>query len=1268
MEDSPTFDVGVSSIEQILRRLSSETDNFSLTLLKEGKLILSVEWIDRSSDFFLTRLCNMRPGQLECQISLGSDSKSIYFSRTFPQAAEIFFFDIFEYYGNTDITFALSDKQPFSTRNFLGQRKVQLANILLAQEKKMCNTVFPQHNISDFWMAEEILFIENEFHTYKLRIRARYIRLQNCLSNDLILQNQPSVIRIPIMQREILTTRSNRILQHFIENGFSDLHNILANLERLGQPGFISVVEDVIETLARQTVLKSALNIRTKHESKSVVDIIAYFNNYRTLRILLQRAGIWGFQGISVHMSCPLHWAVRSYLNDSDPELAIRRRRPGNSATLDIISSISSIFTGYYDDCTECLRILLRFLSKYATSLIGWQTDPTFKEILEWRDENNFTPLMLACSIGNHRAVRVLIQSGADSGAVEMHGRKTPLILATLAGSADAVRELLSDKLSVRAAIDATGALVMGPHNTLNPLSLYKCKPCYIDAIGNQAICIAAERGYLDIFIALLSAGVSHQTKGTCGNNLLHIASMAGNASICALIVERESNRHITRKREEEVRTLVESENKKEVDRKRSAVNSSTDRSSATKNTSISARSDTEAALVVHRTPDEISRILSGNVSMISTQEIEVPPGVHTNMERGEAEADDRSDRSSFFSSYISSALRGTVISRTPPQPSSLAQPQIQSLNPGFVEFTAATVVAGTQRLMSLMKRENNVNVFSVPMSSFNAIEVKHSSPLYTMIPSDTWLCNKNLRGKTAAMLARENDHEDIAAFIDAAVFALYGSGLSSQQGSGKHGHSLVVPSVSKKIRNSELVAGGGPMLSPRKPAKRNSFDAEDSYLTGTSDSGNNENDSDDSDDSDDNEREIMYADDLDYNFAHIRRPTFSDYFKDIGDSFSFFSAKPSTVDVCRVNTVELDINRVVESENDIDAGERRLHAPECSIDKEKEILTLRAALSAKSKECDELKAALDSTLDNDDDVSVSSFGSRVSCETVALHSSITQRLSLLSNITLDDDIMLESVHTSTVERGNFERDNGVSALIPVKDVVKCYDGIGRMPTKRLKKPAVTQLLFRNPLQVNPNYETVSKSAIESHSDLKSRIGGLEIKAIFDIDTNDELQCVSVVLYDIVSRVVQQQRLQRINDRAKALESELDEAPNLNKDKTDALFAPDNDTLTAPIGETKESKLNESEVHEDKIIEQQQTTQYVRRNSFTVALSSLAAFSSFSSAVLLKPGNCEVIASSDCKTSSISLFRSVSDSNVWRKRQKKEEEKSKLYSDLKCLK
>jgi ankyrin repeat protein len=206
-------------------------------------------------------------------------------------------------------------------------------------------------------------------------------------------------------------------------------------------------------TLARKKVLRRALGLRSSSDHRPL-DAALVAGNHAVVKVLLERAGNLCFQDTKPGHNCALHYAVI-----------------GNDVA--------------------CVRTLLKFLKKYSSSIVGW--DSPFEAMLEWRDLYDSSPLALLCdahttdngsaatnsSNGPSTAstdtsslltpsppsqsisqlaelkeqqenqlqiLQLLIQSGADVGVTNRNSQSTPLMGACTSGSVDLVKALLAVK------------------------------------------------------------------------------------------------------------------------------------------------------------------------------------------------------------------------------------------------------------------------------------------------------------------------------------------------------------------------------------------------------------------------------------------------------------------------------------------------------------------------------------------------------------------------------------------------------------------------------------------------------------------------------------------------------------------------------------------------------------------------------------------------------------------------------------------------------
>lgn len=149
------------------------------------------------------------------------------------------------------------------------------------------------------------------------------------------------------------------------------------------------VMRRLLFTLSRFQRLVEALRIRAlgselgsglgSADPSNPLERALLAGNYDTARELLQRCGNLCFQGTVPKSSTALHCAVRG-------------------------------------GCSQCVRLLLRFLRRYRATVIGW--DGTFFDILEWVNPQGYTALHVACIYGRIALAQLLVQAGARVDAV----------------------------------------------------------------------------------------------------------------------------------------------------------------------------------------------------------------------------------------------------------------------------------------------------------------------------------------------------------------------------------------------------------------------------------------------------------------------------------------------------------------------------------------------------------------------------------------------------------------------------------------------------------------------------------------------------------------------------------------------------------------------------------------------------------------------------------------------------------------------------------
>jgi hypothetical protein len=240
-------------------------------------------------------------------------------------------------------------------------------------------------------------------------LKFRVIILQRCL------QKQASTISLPHLSLLVNNLRHNSINSstsgiyspnNFTNHSCSEFHALAALA-----PSFLLV--EVMKTLAWRGVLNRALALASSTGFYPLEYALLTSNSDNVIE-LLQRTGKLCFPRLLGHSSCVLHTAIAG----------------NNHVGLDSIC---------------------RFLKKYGPEFLVSDTGMpvnrhlSLSTLLEWRDEHDCTPLMLACLLPQRdHMVRILLLSGADTAAIQTATGHNALLCACIQGHSSTVEILLS--------------------------------------------------------------------------------------------------------------------------------------------------------------------------------------------------------------------------------------------------------------------------------------------------------------------------------------------------------------------------------------------------------------------------------------------------------------------------------------------------------------------------------------------------------------------------------------------------------------------------------------------------------------------------------------------------------------------------------------------------------------------------------------------------------------------------------------------------------
>lgn len=294
------------------------------------------------------------------------------------------------------------------------------------------------------------------------------------------------------------------IVPSAIGSPLSDFHILCARAPS-------SVLADMMKALAAKHLLQGAL-ASTTSDGLNALEVALIHGHAAAVMTLLQRAGRLCFQVLRSRRRCVIHHAVQG----------------GSSNAFDL---------------------LRKFLKKYGSTTGNMDAHLHLETLLDWRDEEDHTPLTLACSLSPQgQLVEFLLMAGADIGSVNSVSGYTALMYACAAGSASMVSTLLSvtrgdhemlanvsgsevhseDALSRHIRFNTRSRrLVLGRDGHELSLASYSCNPVCKDLNGRQAIHIAALAGHRDICAMLLKIGVPITSVDNSGCNIFHMLAVA---------------------------------------------------------------------------------------------------------------------------------------------------------------------------------------------------------------------------------------------------------------------------------------------------------------------------------------------------------------------------------------------------------------------------------------------------------------------------------------------------------------------------------------------------------------------------------------------------------------------------------------------------------------------------------------------------------------------------------------------------------------------
>ena len=519
-------------------------------LHKEGKLVLKISDIDG----IVTRIFGFKR-YCECRVTIQSMTQSVRLCGTASLLDEELIFDIFEYYGAMKIIIVVKSKGLFSMST-VGECILNLHDIVLAQEKHDATRSLQGvalHRIHDtptvacreeYWGCSKYVPLvpspsRGAATPMGIHLHARYVPLQHCLSCSI---------------------RSGRLCG-------SELH--LA-----ARYGSAKLMTELVQLLARKSLLRAALSLREDGGRANPLDTALATGNVRVAKVLLQRAGNLCFlntlyepseaprgppplrsRDFIPHGSC----VDRSYFSQHQRGTVPAGDEGGAAEACSYGGAVHAAVHGGVGSLT----LLLRFLRRHSSVVTGWERVQSFEDMVNWRGNrlDSFTPLMLACQLGDVACVRALLQLTVPSSSqacvkvdcVSSLDGSTALMLACRAGSVDIVNLLLARRRDVmeelpiaadgRTCRNASGSrsVVRLHFKEKSPVSLLECLPLARDTEGRQCVAIAAMHGHAEVVETLIAHGVPYVNTDLDGRTPLHWAALNGHLHVCEAIVRTEA-------------------------------------------------------------------------------------------------------------------------------------------------------------------------------------------------------------------------------------------------------------------------------------------------------------------------------------------------------------------------------------------------------------------------------------------------------------------------------------------------------------------------------------------------------------------------------------------------------------------------------------------------------------------------------------------------------------------------------------------------------
>lgn len=174
----------------------------------------------------------------------------------------------------------------------------------------------------------------------------------------------------------------------------------------------------------------------------------------------------------------------------------------------------------------ECVKLIITFLRKYGPVTLQLHEEIAhLRDFMEWRDEEDCTPLLRACEQPNSiEIVKLLIYYGADMTFQSSSTGASCFLSACRAKNYTVCEFLLRFKKTTRELMfDFPNRVI---RKSIKPWQYLKCNPCFRDNNGLSSVLVLAADGNIALLSALYGMGVSYNEADNDGNNIFHSCIM----------------------------------------------------------------------------------------------------------------------------------------------------------------------------------------------------------------------------------------------------------------------------------------------------------------------------------------------------------------------------------------------------------------------------------------------------------------------------------------------------------------------------------------------------------------------------------------------------------------------------------------------------------------------------------------------------------------------------------------------------------------------